>query len=181
MNADCPFAEFVPAHESNYKAAARASFDKIVIHITDGHAKASGTAEMFATPKLERKPPVATSAHFVVGQAGEIVQCVRLKDVAYHCPGLNTAGVGVEHCARSPKEWNSKDPGMPPTADQYVASARLVAWLLRGAGLPCSRDVVLGHNEADPETTHKDCPSGAPWDWPRYMALVQAAYDRYAA
>ncbi len=180
MTADCPFAEFVEAHQSNYKTSARLAYKRVVIHVTDGHPSARGTAEFFATAKDDRDPPKASSAHFVVGQAPlEVLQCVRLKDIAYHCPGANTDGVGVEHAARTPKEWSSTDPGLPMTPDQYALSAKLVAWLLKAAGLPVDRDHVLGHNEADPTTTHTDCPTGC-FDFDVYMPLVQAAYDALA-
>jgi hypothetical protein len=35
----------------------------------------------------------------------------------------------------------------------------------------------MGHKEADPLTTHDQCPDGAPWLWDMYMDLVQKAFN----
>src|SRR5262249_43110446 len=64
--------------------------------------------------------------------------------------------------------------GLRPTEDEYKASAALVAWLCAQYGLPIDRDHILGHSEADPKTSHTDCPN-AVWDWDHYMDLVRAA------
>jgi len=31
------------------------------------------------------------------------------------------------------------------------------------------------------ETSHRDCPMGAGWEWDRYMSLVQQEYDAWEA
>lgn len=172
-----PKARQVPAHESNYvtKVPKRATYALIVIHCTDGHARAQGTAGMFATPKELRIPAVATSAHFVIGQDGTVIQCVDLGDVANHAHGVNQIAVGIEHCARTPKEFGINDPGMPPSDIQYQESAKLVAWLCKVAGLPIDRAHIKGHNEADTTTTHTKCPTGCGWDWDKYLAMVKQA------
>jgi N-acetyl-anhydromuramyl-L-alanine amidase AmpD len=171
-----PLALQRPADESNFLRLdpPRQSFDLIVIHCTDGGPKAENTAAMFATPSHVRRPPVASNAHFVVGQDGTVIQCVDLGAVAYHAHAANRRSVGIEHCARTPGELRADDPGLPPSLAQYMASARLVAWLCRAAGIPMDRDHILGHAEADPATTHTRCPLGCGWAWDRYLVMVQS-------
>lgn len=52
--------------------------DTVVLHYTAGRGNAMSTAALFSLPKRK------ASAHFVVGRAGEIVQCVDLDDAAWH-------------------------------------------------------------------------------------------------
>jgi N-acetyl-anhydromuramyl-L-alanine amidase AmpD len=166
-----PEARWLPAHPSNYHRCEphRQTFDRIVIHCTDGHPSAEGTAEMW------QQPGHKSTAHFVVGQDGAVIQAVDLGDIAWHAHAANSRSVGVEHSARTPREWGSTDPGLPPSDALYAASARLVAWLCAVASLPVDRVHILGHAEADPQTTHTGCPDGCGWDWDRYMDLVAQA------
>lgn len=167
-----PTATWVPADKSNFRQAGRTSFDLIVVHITDGRSRAEPVVEMWQTPHH------GSSAHFVVDQDGSIIQAVALSDVAWHAHARNGESVGIEHCARSPGSLEPSDPGLPLSASQYASSAQLVAWLCRVGGFEPSRVTIMGHAEADSQTTHADCPTGVSggWDWGRYMALVEAAY-----
>jgi len=153
-------------------------YDLIVIHCTDGHPAALGVAQMWQQPGASGKH---TSAHFVIGQDGEAIQCVPLAFAAQHAHNANAHSVGIEHCARTPGEWDKAlghhDPGLPPSDALYAKSAELVAYLLVAAGLPCDRDHVKGHAEADPATTHTRCPDGCGWDWDAYMSRVRIAYE----
>lgn len=165
---DYPGALWLPAHESNYLQRDRplANIAFIVIHITDGHEKAVPVAKMW------QEPGHGSSAHFVVGQSGEVVQSVAITDVAYHAHAANKFSIGIEHCARTPKELSPLDPGLPVSRVQYAASATLVKWLCALIEQPVSRDVIRGHCEIDRKTTHKDCPN-AIWDWAYYMSLLE--------
>lgn len=175
---DYPFATAVPADTSNYRTASRRAYSVIIVHITDGRGDALPVAQMW------QKPGHGSSAHFVIGQDGTMIQAVALKDVAWHSHDCNGVSVGVEHCARSPGEppWPKDDPGLPLSEAQWEASAKLVAWLLTSAGLPCDRKHVLGHAEADAKTTHSDCPTGVAggWDWDAYMARIAAQMEALA-
>ncbi len=163
-----PGAIWVPAHSSNYRPADRLGFSRIVIHCTDGRPHADPVAKMWQEPKH------GSSAHFVIGQDGKVIQAVSLADVAYHAHGANSASCGIEHCARTPGELSKEDPGLPPSEAQYAASAALVAWLCGAFRLKANRQTIQGHAEADPATTHTRCPDGCGWDWARYMALLAA-------
>jgi len=163
-------ARFEPANKGNYKAVSGTrTINRIVIHITDGQPKLNGTVGWFQNPSAR------VSAHYIIGQDGEVVQMVKHNDIAWHASSANSDSIGIEHVARSPHEWDKKlghtDPGLMPTEQQYCASAALVSWLCSQFNLPVDRTHILGHNEADPKTTHTDCPTGV-WDWDHYMDLV---------
>lgn len=172
MAADYPDAIWLPAHSSNFRQGRSQHASLIIIHCTDGHEHAQPVAEMW------QEPQHGSSAHFIVGQLGEVFQSVRLVDTAWHAHTVNGLSVGVEHCARTPRELGPNDPGLPPSDDQYEASAKLVAWLCVQLGVTPSRVCIMGHAEADANTTHSKCPNGCGWDWPRYMAAVAAEYQK---
>lgn len=176
VDAEYPRAICVQANPINYKRGPRPLYTKIVIHCTDGHGRAEGVAEMWQKDNGQGKH---TSAHFVIGQDGKVIQCVSLGDIAQHAHDASAYSVGIEHCARTPKEWGAQDAGLRPSSAQYNESAKLVAWLLRRANLPATREVVLGHAEADPKTTHTKCPDGCGWDWDQFMRLVESELDAY--
>ena len=162
-----PLAKWQPAASSAFrKGTPDRAVDLIVCHITSGHAAAEGTASMFATAGCR------TSAHFVIGQDGTILQCVGLDDVAQHAHDANGHSVGIEHCAREPREFGPTDAGMALTDPQIAASVALVEWLCDRYGLPLDRAHVKGHAEADPKTTHAGCPEAVylGWPWERWIA-----------
>lgn len=151
---------FVPAADGNFGPQHhRRRVRRVVIHITDGGPRIGGTISHF------RNPQARVSAHYVVGQDGEVVQMVRNNDMAYHANGANGNSIGIEHVA------NRR--GLMPTEAEYCASAALVRWLCAQYGLPLDRAHIMGHAEADRGTRHPSCPSAA-WDWDHYMALVTA-------
>jgi N-acetyl-anhydromuramyl-L-alanine amidase AmpD len=161
---------FEPANSKNFRAVSGTrTINRIVIHITDGGGKLNGTVSWF------KDPSARVSAHYIVGQDGEVVQMVKHNDVAWHASSANGDSIGIEHEARSPHEWDRKlghtDPGLMPTDQQYCASAALVSWLCNEFNLPLDRTHILGHSEADPKNPHPDCPNGV-WDWDYYMGLV---------
>ncbi|WP_372665926.1 N-acetylmuramoyl-L-alanine amidase [Amycolatopsis kentuckyensis] len=144
--------------------------DRIVIHITDAPTTSS-TVNHFARADAD------SSAHYLVGQDGEVVQFVSEADTAWHAKGANRRSVGIEHVAV--KEGGvtyggTTFPYLPPTETQYGESAALVLHLCQKYGLTPDRATIIGHSEADPGTTHTSCPAGA-WDWDYFMQLVTAA------
>lgn len=165
-----PPAIWMPADKSNYRRAGRTAFDLIVIHCTDGRADPRAPAQDL------QKPRHGSSFHFVVGQDGTIIQCVSLADIAWHAHAANGHSVSIEHCARSPKELGHDDPGMKPTPVQLAASARLCLWLCQQGGFEPSRATIKGHAEADPQTTHADCPEGSGIIVDAYVGLVFAIH-----
>src|SRR5690606_35467449 len=68
---------FEPAHPGNYRSVPGSrSIERIVIHITDGGPNIAGPVSWF------KNPDARVSAHYIVGQDGEVVQMVAHKDVA---------------------------------------------------------------------------------------------------
>ncbi|MCM8738823.1 S8 family serine peptidase [Azospirillum sp. A1-3] len=144
---------------------------RVIIHITDGGPSIEGPISWF------QNPVSGVSAHYIVGQNGEIVQLVRDRDIAWHAHSANADSIGVEHCARAPGARGLSDLGMMPTPLQYAASATLVAWLCGQYGIPMDREHILGHAEADPRTSHRGCPN-AVWDWDHYMEMLTTGMSR---
>lgn len=171
-SAEYPGAKYIPADSSNYRKAGRAHPTMVVIHVTDGREHAEPVAAMW------QEPHHGSSAHFVIGQDGTVIQAVPIGDVAWHAHEANAASIGIEHCCRTPHELGQHDPGLPPSAELYAASARLVAWLCAKYGIQPSRVAILGHAEADHTTTHTLCPTGPGWDWQTYMPLVLTEYAK---
>ncbi|TZF89724.1 N-acetylmuramoyl-L-alanine amidase [Cognatilysobacter lacus] len=173
---------FVPAHPRNFHTGRRAGavVDRIVIHITAGGPRIDGTIAWFQDG-VRRDPATGkqagpSSAHYIVGRDGEVVQMVRNADTAYHASTANSRSIGIEHNANKPYRLNRRD--LPPTMEQYQASAHLVAWLCAQYGLPLDRTHIIGHIEATPGDNH-DCPSSY-WDWDTYMQCVQLAAQAQA-
>jgi N-acetyl-anhydromuramyl-L-alanine amidase AmpD len=78
----------------NYTPANRTKVDLIVIHDMEAPEKpdtAESVAKWFAGPTAPQ-----ASAHYCVDD-DSIVMCVREKDVAWHAPGANSNGIGLEH------------------------------------------------------------------------------------
>lgn len=166
-----PEAKRVFANPSNYRLVNRTKFRHVVVHCTDGHADPLPVAQMW------QQPHHGSSAHFVIGQDGSVIQAVSLADVAYHAHRANVDSVGIEHCARTPKELFPNDPGLPYSDAQYEASSRLIAWLCHQGQQAPDRDTIQGHAEIDQLTDHFECPIGPGLDWMRLMALVCQAYE----
>ncbi|GAB3389078.1 N-acetylmuramoyl-L-alanine amidase [Lysobacter fragariae] len=173
---------FAAAHANNFRVGRKnnTAVDRIVIHITAGGPKIGGTIAWFQNGNRinERTGKrIQSSAHYIVGRDGEVVQMVRNADTAWHASQVNSRSIGIEHNANKPSRGNPRD--LPPTEAQYEASARLVAWLCQQYGLPADRDHIVGHMEASPRDNH-DCPSSY-WDWDHYMACVQIAASQLSA
>ena len=173
---------FAPAHPNNFTRGRRGDIavDRVVIHITAGGPKIEGTIAWVQNGNRVNErtgKPIRSSAHYIVGRDGEVVQMVRNADAAHHASGANWRSIGIEHNANKPSRGNPRD--LPPTAEQYEASARLVAWLCRELGIPVDREHIRGHMEISPKDDH-DCPSSI-WDWDYYISCVQAAAAALAA
>jgi N-acetyl-anhydromuramyl-L-alanine amidase AmpD len=151
----------------------------IVIHtaeIAEKGTSAEAIARYFQTTSR------AASAHFTV-DADSIVQSVREKDVAWHAPGANGAGIGVEHAGyarQTREEWMDRY-----SVDMLTLSAKLVAKLCREWDIPAKyvdREGLLRgergittHSEvsqAFKKSTHYDPGPAFPMD--AYIDMVRA-------
>lgn len=126
--------KFVQAR--NYTKANRtaAGIELIVIHTMESPEKGS-TAENVASWFAGPSAPKA-SAHYCVDQ-DSVVQSVKDSDVAWHAPGANHNGIGIEHAGyakQTPEEWAD-----PASTAMLLLSAKLVAGLCKKYEIPIVR------------------------------------------
>jgi len=146
---------FIPS--PNFVKKDYRKIDRIIIHITQGSfASAIGWFKMESSK---------VSAHFIVSNAGEVVQMVKLQNVAWHATPYNTRSIGIEH------EGYYKYKGKTTrfTKEQYEASAKIVKEVAKKYNIPLDREHIIGHREVPGVT--KTCP-GYLWDWDYYMNLL---------
>ncbi len=152
----------------NFNARGGARVDLIVIHDMEGSY--AGSIDWFA----QRQSDV--SAHFCVrDDGGEITQMVHLSDRAWHACAFNSRSIGIEMAGFASKGYSSH---------LLQATAALAAELCHflqipvrharggvGAGLESHWGLGrAGGGHSDPSTD--------PDFMDRFIALVQAAYDR---
>ena len=146
---------FIPS--PNFAKKDNRKIDKIIIHITQGSfASAVGWFKMKTSN---------VSSHFLVSQAGDVVQMVKIKDIAWHAAPWNTRSIGIEH--EGFYKYHGKTTYF--TQQQYKASADLVRELALKYNIPLDRKHIIGHREVPGVT--KSCP-GYNWDWDYYMNLL---------
>ena len=159
--------------EGNFTKAHRgpAAVDEIVVHSTEG--------SFWGSVRWLQSEKSHASAHYVVSRSGKIVQLVHDSDIAWHAGNwnVNERSIGIEH------EGYADGP-LGFTDAQYVASAKLAAWIARRAVMPIDRAHLIGHAEVPHPSkpgvvggfdAHTD--PGPRWNWTRYLKLVK----RYAA
>lgn len=176
--------QFVQA--KNFTPANRTSIRLIVIHDMEYPEKPTGAewcADFFAGRNGMTAPKA--SAHYAVDN-DSIVQCVRDEDVAWHAPGANADGIGIEHAGyanQTRAEWLD-DYGVA----ELQLSSQLVAELCAKHDIPPVRISaaemkagavgILGHADvtlASGKPGHTDPGPNFPWDW--YLERVRAHYD----
>lgn len=120
----------------------------IVIHYVGAEGGAEANCRYFE--RFYR----AASAHYFVGHAGEVWQCVEDKDIAWHCGALkykhkecrNANSIGIEMCCRKGSGgWYFEPKTVAATID-------LVKELMKKYGIPVGN--VLRHYDI----TGKKCP-----------------------
>lgn len=169
----------------NYTKANRTRIDLIVIHTMEAPEKGT-TAESVAAYFAGPNAPQA-SAHYCIDR-DSIVQCVHEKDVAWHAPGANNNGIGLEHAgyaSQSAIDWED-----PYSADLLARSAILCAEICIRWHIPIQK--VSAEELKQPGTRgicgHKDCTdafSGGKghWDpgpnfpWNDYIDMVKRSAE----
>lgn len=165
-----PGAVWVPS--PNFTPGRSVKVDRVVVHITDGNARLDRAVEHLCNREAEHR----VSSHFLVGQLGEVVQLVELGDTAWHASGINARSVGIEHIARTPREFGRADKGLRLTEAQLLVSIALVRWVCDRLQIPVDDEHVIPHT-AVPGTTHRDCgldeELGGIWPWREYRAELE--------
>jgi hypothetical protein len=158
-------ARWRPAYGGNYTNSNReASYNigRIVIHTVEGSY--SSAISWFQNPRAN------VSAHYVVSRRGDVAQCVRDADVAWHAGNWNwnTHSIGIEHEGYSGNRstW---------TNAMYHASARLAAHMSKRYDIPVDARHVVGHRQV-PGSTHTD--PGRYFNYQKYRRLIRHYKNR---
>ncbi|MEY9864005.1 N-acetyl-anhydromuramyl-L-alanine amidase AmpD [Catenulispora sp. GAS73] len=113
------------------------------------------------------------SVHYVVDTDGTVYQTLREQDIAYHAGNYyyNEHAVGIEHAGvdASGYQWYN--------ATEYLASAKLVAYLANKYGIPLDHAHITAHGTIPAPTVgtspnHVD--PGKYWLWDYYFGLIHA-------
>jgi hypothetical protein len=173
---------FVEAKNWSRNLPPRSRVDWVVLHCMEGEetsTRAEKCAARFADPMNAPK----ASAHYCI-DCDSIVQCVNEDRIAWHAPGANAYGIGIEHAgfARQTREqW--LDPfgiamfglsakltaeicGRWNIPKKYVASADLIAGV---RGITTHAEVSKAFKKSD----HTDPGRNFPMDW--YIERVNSA------
>lgn len=161
--------------------------DLIVIHCMDGVEKPNKAEEValwFAGKG--RDPAPKASAHYGIDN-DSIVQMVLEKDIAWHAPGANRNGIGIEHAGLARQlraDWFD-----PFSRAMLLISSGLVARCCKHYGIPVqwvdaaslktNTPGITTHaevNNAWHKSTHTDPGRGFPLDW--YLDQVRLAYAK---
>lgn len=116
-------------------------------------------------------PDSATSVHYLVDSYGTVYQILPERDIAYHLDNFwyNQHSIGIEHAGFTAAGYRWYN------ASQYLASARLTAYLLKKYNLPLDRYHVIGQSTV-PASTLPSSPNrvdpGPYWLWDYYFALI---------
>jgi N-acetylmuramoyl-L-alanine amidase/Putative peptidoglycan binding domain len=102
--------------------ADRTAIDLIVLHsaeVGEGHSSAEAVAAYFKVGG-----PKPSSAHYVADD-DSLIQCVRDEHIAFHAPGANTRGLGIEQAGYAKQ---TRDEWLDPYGQRMLSLvARLVA------------------------------------------------------
>ena len=168
----------IPA--KNYTKCASRRVSLIVIHTAEVPEK-KGAAKSIANYFAGKSGPAPqASAHYCVDE-DEVVQSVPENDIAWHAPGANSNGIGIElagYAKQTAADWS--DPYSQATLHR---AAVLVAELCRKYSIPVthleSSDVlknmsgITGHGDvsnAYKKSTHWD--PGPNFPWGRFLDMI---------
>lgn len=142
--------------------------DNIFVHYTANQ----GTSAAQNRSYFEQQKDVhdrSVSAHFIIGYAGEIIQCVPLDEIAYAVQTRNEDSISIECC------FLEADGSF--TQETYDSLIGLLAWLTQAYGL--ETDDILRHYDCG----GKKCPlyyTENPGEWERLKKdvadLMEASY-----
>lgn len=176
----------------NYKPVPSRNVRLIVLHTMEAPEKgntAESVASYFATqPKGGVGGNGGSSAHYNVDN-DSIVQSVREKDVAYHAPGANNDGIGIEHAGyakQSPDDWQDQFSQDMLTRSAELASNiclrhKIPVRFLDEKALLAGEKGITTHNvvsKAFKKSTHYDPGANFPMD--RYLKMISDFMDPYA-
>lgn len=153
-------------YDCSYNGANRPTdlaINHVVIHDAEGTGQQ--TVSYFLTPSSD------ASAHYVVDTDGTVYQIVHEKDISYEAGNwwYNEHAVGIEHAGYDASGYSWYN------ASEYLASAKLVAYLLKKYTIPLDHAHVVAHGTI-PSPTLGTSPNhvdpGPYWLWDYYFSLI---------
>jgi N-acetyl-anhydromuramyl-L-alanine amidase AmpD len=139
------------------------AIDLIVIHDIEGTAESA--LNVFQNVQSQ------ASVHYIVDSDGTVYQVIRESDIAYHCGNYwyNQHSIGIEHAGVDATGYRWYN------AAEYLASAKLVAYLLKKYNIPLDHEHIVSHGTV-PSPTLADEPNhvdpGPYWLWDYYFKLI---------
>ena len=165
-----PPVTWIPSPHQDDRPAG-AGIDTIVIHDTEtpGIRQARTIANWFTNPRS------GVSAHFIIGKAGEIVQCVPEIRRAFHAgPSLFRGRQKVNDFSLGIELVNAQTGTDPFTEAQYDSLGRLVKHLMAKYDVPSDR--IVGHHDVTLRPSVKRDPAPN-FDWERFMSALEIGPD----
>ncbi len=159
--------ELLTVNEYSRPGTELSEVNGIVIHYT---ANPGTTAEQNRSyfEGLKDSKETHASSHFVIGIAGEIVQCIPCNEIAYASNERNADTISVECCI--PDETGRF------TDETYESLIKLVTWLMGRYDL--AADGIIRHYDV----TGKNCPKyyvENEGEWTRFKEDLLAYIDMY--
>jgi N-acetyl-anhydromuramyl-L-alanine amidase AmpD len=157
-----------------YQSAVRPAQYKVlqvVIHDIEGTAR--DALNVFQNVKSN------VSVQYIVDSDGTIYQVLRDHDIGFHAGNLwyNQHSVGIEHAGFAAAGWQWYN------ATEYLASAKLTAYLLEKYHIPLDHDHVVAHGTIPASAlayTPNHVDPGPYWLWDYYLGLVHEQGVPYA-
>lgn len=147
---------YLPLNEYSRPGILLDSINTIVIHyIGNPDTTAEQNRNYFAG--LAVSGETHASSNFIIGLAGEVVQCVPVDEIAYASNARNDDTLSIELC--HPDETGQF------TAETYASAVRLTAWLCMRFDL--SADGLIRHYDV----SGKECP--------RYFVENEEAWETF--
>lgn len=112
------------------------------------------------------------SAHYIVDGDGTVYQVLHDQDIAYQAGNLwyNQHSIGIEHAGFAATGWKWYN------ATEYLASAKLTAYLVKKYHIPPDHDHVVSHGIVPAPSlaaTPNHVDPGPYWLWDYYLGLIQ--------
>lgn len=148
------------------------TIDQIVVHDIEGTAQSA--LSVFQNPRS------GSSVQYIIDTDGTIYQVVREQDIAYHAGNYwyNEHSIGVEHAGVDATGYRWYN------ATEYLASAKLTAYLLKKYHLPLNHEQIVSHGtipSPTPTSEPNHVDPGPYWLWDYYLKLIHERGIAYPA
>lgn len=144
-------------YSPQYSRERDVNIDRLIIHVVEGPV--SSAVSWFQNSSSN------VSAHYIVGDKGRVVQCVRHEDVAWHAGDwpTNKHSIGIEHGGWADRRATWTDA-------KIRTSAKLAAYCCRRHNIPVDPQHIIMHRNVPGVT--KPCP-GPYFPYKSYLRRVR--------